>query len=199
MIDSRTLEKIEAIDERTWGLIYKKLVRYANFKLNKAGFEIRTEIDSVDAEHFVVLAIERVLDGTRAWDFDRFPDITIHLTGVVRSLISSHFKSSSRSLVKAGGEFDQTVFAGNGDDFDELSEESHVVESPEEIFITAETWDRIEKAFGEKKDDYVIYNEWISGSPPREIAEILEIPVSEINNAIKRGTRIVSTLFKKES
>lgn len=40
MIDAQTLEKLETIDERSWGMIYKELVRFAEFKLNKAGFEI---------------------------------------------------------------------------------------------------------------------------------------------------------------
>src|SRR5215217_6520236 len=102
MIDAQTLDRLSAIDEKSWGVIYKELVRYADFKLNKAGFEVRSEKDSVDAEHFAALAIEKVFEGVRAWDYNRYPDITIHLTGVVKSLISSHFKSSVRSIVKAG-------------------------------------------------------------------------------------------------
>lgn len=202
MIDSRTLEKIETIDERSWGVIYKELVRFAGFKLAKAGFEIRTEKDSVDAEHFATIAIEKVLDGTRAWDFDRYPDITIHLKGIVKSLISSHFKSSNRSVVEAGRETDITPFAGTDDEnFEELeiNDSNGFAESPEEIIISHEYWEQIEKAFGSNKDEYVIFFEWIDGSPPRVISDTLEISVKEVNNAIKRGVRIVKTLFKKKS
>lgn len=200
MIDPQTLEKLETIDERSWGMIYKELVRFAEFKLNKAGFKIRTEKDTVDAEHFATIAIEKVLEGTRAWDFTHYPDISIHLKGVVKSLISSHFKSSSRSIVTAGREKDSTVFAGAEDESlteIEIESQDGLTESPEEIMISNEYWEAIERAFAEFKDEYAIYSEWLDGTPPRIIAETFEIPVNEVNNAIKRGTRIVKTLFKK--
>lgn len=200
MIESRTYERLASIDEKSWGLIYKELVRYADFKLNKAGFQIRTEKDSVDAEHFAALAIERLFDGTRSWDVERFPDVTIHLTGIVKSLISSHFKSSSRSIVKAGGKADEFVDnATDQNDSDELlSDDSLVTESPEELLIEVENWVAIEEAFGQNKDDHAIFCEWLDGTPPRKIAEGYEIRPLEVYNAIKRGTRIVRTLFNKQ-
>jgi DNA-directed RNA polymerase specialized sigma24 family protein len=202
MIEPRTLEKLETIDERTWGVIYKQLLLYSQFKLNKAGFEIRTEKDSVDAEHFVADAIEKLFDGTRKWDFVRFPDLTIHLKLIVKSLISSHFKSSKRSVVKSGGEVSQVESSPDSDDSlnDELlNDDYRTTESPEEIIINEEDWKRIEIAFGEFKDEYAIFSEWLEGNPPRIIAESFEVPVSDINNAIKKGKRIVKTLFNKQS
>ncbi|GAB2977269.1 hypothetical protein GCM10027049_10380 [Mucilaginibacter puniceus] len=202
MIEPRTLEKLEAIDERSWRLIYKQLVLYSNFKLNKAGFEVRTEKDSVDAEHFVADAVEKLFDGTRKWDFEQYPDVTIHLKLIIKSLISNHFKSSKRSVVKAGGDADNIINAQ--DSFDDpindelLSDDSRTTET-EEVLIDDEDWKRIETAFGEFKDDYAIFSEWLEGSPPRVIAESFEISVSDINNAIKKGKRIVKTLFNKQS
>lgn len=111
MIDPQTLEQLETIDERSWAAIYKQLLLYATFKLNKAGFEIRTEKDSVDAEHFVADAIEKLFDGTRKWDFRRLPDVAIHLKLIIKSLISNHFKSSKRSIVNAGKEYDKLTWA----------------------------------------------------------------------------------------
>lgn len=120
----------------------------------------------------------------------------------MKSLISSHFKSSSRSIVKAGHEKDSTVFAGAEDEnLTEIEIESQdgFTESPEEIMISKEYWEAIERAFAEFKDEYAIYSEWLDGTSPRIIAEAFEIPVNEVNNAIKRGTRIVKTLFKNKS
>jgi DNA-directed RNA polymerase specialized sigma24 family protein len=198
MIETHTLDRLAAIDDKSWARIYKDLVRYADYKLNKAGFEIRTEKDSVDAEYFAGLAIEKIFEGVRAWDYVRYPDITIHLIGVVKSLISSHFKSSTRSIVKAGGNADQTTQRAGDDANDDelLSDDVRTTESPEEVLIGLETWQEIERAFGDKKDEHAIFCEWLDGSPPRVIAESLEIPVSEVNNAVKRGTRIVRTLYK---
>jgi DNA-directed RNA polymerase specialized sigma24 family protein len=80
-----------------------------------------------------------------------------------------------------------------------LSDDTRTTESPEEIIIKEEDWKRIEMAFGEFKDEYAIFSEWLEGNPPRIIAESFEVPVSDINNAIKKGKRIVKTLFKKQS
>lgn len=201
MIDSKILEKLEAIDNRTWGVIYKELVRYARFKLDKAGFEVRTEKDCVDAEFFATLAIERLFDGTRTWDNEKFPDVKIHLIGIVKSLISSHFKSSSRSIVKIkdNSESQNSVEVEEPLNDELLSAYSHTIESPEEVLINKEMWSNIESAFGDKTDECAIYLEWLDGASPGKMSQALEIPVSEIYNAIKRGTRIVKTLFKRQS
>lgn len=200
MIDAKTLDRLAAIDEKSWGRIYKELVRYANFKLDKAGFQIRTEKDSVDAEHFAALAIEKVFEGVRAWDYERYPDITIHLIGVVKSLMSSHFKSSSRSIIKAGGKADEeTVTASDeANDDDLLDDDSRTIEGTDEILMTAEIWQEVALAFGDKKDDHAIFCEWLDNSPPRDIADAWDIPVTEVNNAIKRGIRIVRTFYNKK-
>lgn len=202
MIDSQTLEKLYTIDERSWGTIYKELVRYSAFKLNKAGFEIRTEKDSINAEHFVTEAITKTFEGVRKWDFNRFPDITIHLKGVVKSLISSHFKSSSKSIVTSGKAkedidtlFEEETFNNN----ELLDNDSRTTQSAEQVMITSEDWSKIESGFGTDNDGYVIYCEWLEGSPPRDIAESLGIPVSDVNNSIKKGKRIVVKLFNKQS
>ena len=202
MIDPQTLKQLEAIDERSWVLIYKQLLVYATFKLNKGGFEVRTEKDSVDAEHFVADAIEKLFDGTRKWDFERFPDVAIHLKLIIKSLISSHFKSSKRSIVNAGGDYDKTNDVQDSEFFaneELLGNDIRTTESPEEILINEENWKKIEIAFGDFKDEYAVFSEWLEGSPPRVIAESFEIPVNDVNNAIKKGKRIVKTLFSKQS
>lgn len=202
MIDSQTLEKLYTIDERSWGIIYKELVRYSVFKLSKAGFEIRTEKDSINAEHFVTEAITKTFEGIRKWDFARFPDITIHLKGVVKSLISNHFKTSSKSIVVSGKEKNDIGGLDEEEAFTDsepLSTDNRTTESPEQIMITTEDWLKIENGFGEDNDGFVIYCEWLEGSPPRDIAESLDIPVSEVNNSIKKGKRIVVNLFNKHS
>ena len=204
MIDSQTLEKLYSIDDRSWGAIYKELVRYSAFKLNKAGFEIRTEKDSINAEHFVTEAITKTFEGIRKWDFNRFPDITIHLKGVVKSLISSHFKSSTKSIVTSGKvnedksnlNEEETLNDGHSE---LLSDDARTTESPEQVLITTEDWSKIESSFGLDNDGYVIYCEWLEGNPPRDIAEGLGIPVSEVYNSIKKGKRIVVKLFNKQS
>jgi|GEM_PF-2419050 len=203
MIDSQALDKLKSIDDRSWANIYKELVLYSSFKLKKAGFVIRSEKDSVDPEHFVTVAIEKTFEGVRKWDFIRFPDITIHLKGVVKSLISSHFKSSNRSIVNSGQETNVTEFAPAYEDeaapIENQADEIGTDENPELVLINNETLEEIEKAFGDDNDSYIIFCEWLEGSPPRDIAEAFEIPVTEIYNAIKKGKRTTQKLFNKRS
>lgn len=198
MIDAKTLDRLAEIDDKSWRHIYKQLVLYAEFKLNKAGFQVRTEKDSVDAEHFAAKAIEKVFEGVRAWDHVKFPDITIHLIGVVKSLISSHFKSSTRSIVNAGGKADEEKVAASDETNDgEIFDDDHqTIQGPDEILMTAEIWQEVAGAFGDKKDDHAIFCEWLDSSPPRDIADAWDIPIKEINNSIKRGIRIVRTYYK---
>lgn len=198
MIDAKTLDRLAAIDEKSWRHIYKQLVLYAEFKLNKAGFQIRTEKDSVDAEHFAAKAIEKVFEGVRTWDYERFPDITIHLIGVVKSLISNHFKSSTRSIVNAGDKAgEETVTASDEANDDEvLDDDFRTIQGPDEILMTAETWQEVMEAFADAKDDHAIFCQWLDNSPPREIAEAWDIPVTEVNNAIKRGIRNVRKYYR---
>jgi len=198
MIDPQTLERLRNIDERTWGMIYKTLVVYAAKKLNKGGFVIRSEKDSVDAEHFACLAIEKVFTGVRKWDFNRYPDITHHLVWVVKSLISSHFKSSAKSIIKIGYNDELLVDTEEFENYDELSDDQvRRNEIPDEIMVANETWLQIKQAFGEASDDHIIFCEWLEGTSRREIAKQLDFPITEINNAIKRGLRIVKKVIKK--
>ena len=68
---------------------------------------------------------------------------------------------------------------------------------PDEILVENEFWKKIEEAFGENKDDHTIFCEWLEGSPRRDISRDLEIPITEVNNSIKRGLRIVKRIIAK--
>ena len=87
----------------------------------------------------------------------------------------------------------------NYEDYDELTDEQiRQNELPDEIFIENEFWGRIEKAFGENKDDHTIFCEWLEGSPRRDISRDLNIPIKDVNNSIKRGLRIIKKIVVKQ-
>lgn len=191
MIDPETFERLKAIPDKEWGTIYKELTAYAGHRLQKIGFEPRSEKDNVSGEDFAVQAIEKVFEGTRSWDFRRFPDLLIHLKGVVKSLISSHLKSSTRSVVRK-----QSV----PDEVEEpvtLKSEKHLLdeETPEQVIISNENWKQIETDFGEDEVGFLIFCEWIDEIPPRKIAENYDIDVKDVYNALKRGRRILKKIF----
>jgi len=201
MIDPHTLEELKKIPDKKWGQIYKELVRFADFKLTQGGFQIKTEKDSVSAEHFAALAIEKVFDGVRAWDIGRFPDITIHLKGIVKSLISSHLKSSSRSQVKAGVEVENSGYNEESDeDYSEntfRNKKEHIEDIDEEVSISEEKWLLIDEAFGDDTDGYVIFCLWLDGdgNAPNRISEILDIDVNSVYSALKKGKKIIKRIY----
>lgn len=193
MIDSETFARLKAIPEKEWLHIYKQLTLYADFKLWKMGFEIRSEKDNVSAADFAQQAIAKVFDGTRAWDFYRFPDILIHLKGVVKSLISSHIKSSTRAaaVVKKASD---SVKIEEAEDLD-AAIDAQDMEDPEQILISDENWKRLETDFGEDMEGFLIFYDWLDGKPPREIAEAYNTDSKNIYNIIKRGKRLLQKIL----
>lgn len=193
MINQKTLEKLKAIPEKQWGSIYKKLVLYARLKLNKMGFERRTEIDNVSPDDFVGTAIEKVFDGTRAWDFERFPDIEIHLKGVVKSLISNHIKSSSKRPLNEQL-FDRTDPIGSEV---EISNHLEIADKEDDgLLITEEHWTYIEGQFIDDDDGLIVFYDWLDNIPPRDIATKYNMDVNSVYNAMKRGKRVIASLSK---
>jgi DNA-directed RNA polymerase specialized sigma24 family protein len=192
MIEPKTLEKLKSIPEARWGEIYGRLVIYAATRLKLSGFQPRSEIDSVDPEDFVGSAIEKIFDGTRAWDFDKFPDIEIHLKGVVKSLISSHLKSSGRRPIVQEFELAETC----GDTNDSPRDQSDYADETDELRITEAHWSYIEQQFVDDDDGLLIFYEWLDGSPPREIAASCNLGVKDVYNVIKKVKRVIKSLSK---
>lgn len=191
MIDPETFERLKAIPEREWGDIYKELTAYAEHRLVKVGFEPRSEKDNVTGEDFAVQAIEKLFEGTRAWDFSRFPDLLIHLKGIVKSLISSHLKSSARSAVRKEKVTDEIG------EPEKLKSAKHLPdeETPEQLIISTENWKQIEAEFGDDEIGFLVFCEWVDEVPPRTIAGNYDIDVKDVYNALKRGRRILQKVF----
>ncbi len=200
MINADTLKKLQSIPEKEWGFIYKELVLYADFKLKNFGFEVRTEKDSVDAQSFASLAIERLFDGTRKWDYEKFPDVLIHLKLIVKSLLSNHFKSSSKSIVtiqkqhqvEQGIEVESEIITLVDSNLEILDD------SPEEIIINNERWTEIEHSFGKNEDGFVIFSDWLDGNSPRDIATAYNFNIKDVYNAIRNGKRYIKLLYNKK-
>lgn len=194
MIDSETFARLKAIPEKEWLHIFKQLTLYADIKLTKMGFEIRSEKDNVGAADFAQEAIAKVFDGTRAWDFNRFPDILIHLKGVIKSLISSHIKSSIRAAAVVKKTTSSTAVVDEAEAL-EAANDAKDGEDPEQILISDENWKRLETAFGEDMEGFLIFYDWLDGKPPREIAESYNTDSKNIYNIIKRGKRLLQKIL----
>lgn len=187
MIDARTLEKLQQVPPKQWGCIFKELVVYAEFRLRRAGFEIKSEKDNISGEDFATQAVEKIFDGTRKWDFERFPDLLIHLKGVVKSLIWNHIKSSGRAVVKKAAAVNEADFLDDVEGSSEIPDP----DNPETITITDENWKALEGAFGEDVDGFIILCDWLDGVRPRDIAAYYKTDVTSIYNVIKKGKRLL--------
>ncbi|MBE9465535.1 hypothetical protein ACFP1I_22120 [Dyadobacter subterraneus] len=143
MIEPKTLEKQKSIPEGRWGEIYGRLVGYAATRLRLSGFQPRLEIDGIEPDDLVGNAIEKIFDGKRAWEFERFPDSEIHLKGLVKSLISSHLKSSGRRPI-----VQELELAERGRDTDDSPrDQSDYADETDELRITEAHWSYIEQQF----------------------------------------------------
>lgn len=193
MIDQKTFERLKAIPEHVWGGIYKRLVNYADDKLRLSGFERRTENDVIDAEDIVCDAIEKIFDGTRAWDFEKFPDIEIHLKGVVKSLVSNHMKSSKKKpFIKEVAREVQPVDPND----DVIPTQFFYDDESSDLLITEAHWAYIEKQFVDDDDGLIIFYDWLDGLPPRDIAAQYSMEVKDVYNFIKKGRRVITSLSK---
>lgn len=182
---------LQKIPESEWAKIIKVLTIYAELRLDKVGFTPRSEIDGVTGEDFAMEAIKRLLERTRAWDVEQFPDVQIHLKLIVKSLISNHLKKSKKTTVKTAN---ISTFNDIDNENDWTTEAIENI-NPEEIVITKEQWDMIEEGFGDDVDGFIFFSDWLDDAPPRKIAEDYSIEIKDVNNTIKKGKRIIKKIF----
>lgn len=181
----------QRIPDLEWPKIMKILTIYAELRLNNVGFTPRSEIDGVKGEDFAMEAIKKLLEKTRSWDVEKFPDVTIHLKLIVKSLISNHLKKSKKAIVKTAN-----ISTFNDiDNENDWTTEAIENNNPEEIVITKEQWDMIEEGFEEDTDGFICFSDWLDDITPRKIAENYGIEIKDVNNTIKKGKRIIKKIF----
>lgn len=190
-VDPQTFEKLNSITGTEWVVIFKELVLYGELRLTKIGFKPRTELDVKNGEDFATDAIQKVFEGTRAWDVNLYPDLLIHLKGVVKSLIWNHVKTSSKSVVKKGS---VTSIIDNAEEM-ESSTDFVTSEDPEEIFISEENWTEFEQQFEDDDDGFIMFCDWFDGIRPRDIAKKYSVDITIVYNTIKKGKRIITKIF----
>ena len=192
MINAQALAHLKAIPEEEWVLIYKELVLFATYKLKELGFAIRNEPDVMLSEDLAQEAIAKIFEGTRKWDPERFPDISIHLKQVVRSLIANQAKKSQNAIVTQA----DVRYAGDDDERDAL--EAVNAEDPATLLVNQQFWRQLEAAFGDKEEEFLIFSEWVDLQPPRQIAQNYNKTREEVYRIVKKGRKIVSLIVKGE-
>lgn len=190
MADPATLERLNSISETEWKAIYASLVVYADAKLCRCGFGSSPESNAIKGEDFVGMAIEKLFNGERKWDFEHKPDIAIHLKLVVKSLIWNYAKSLNNVN---GSVITNEV---NLSAYDNMRvQQAFDPDQSDELVTRKEMWDHLESNFTDE-DEYMIFLEWCDGKAPREIAVELSVDATKIYAVIKKGKRLANRFYQ---
>jgi len=184
------LEAISCMSHKELGDILKNVIDYAENKLDAFGFVPRSETDSVTGEDFAQEAFRRVIEGKRKWDSNTQPDIKEFLRMVVFSLIRNHQKKTQKS----------PVFIEDIEDEGYQYSAQHlqaIVPSPHEISVTVEEWNRLENAFGDDLEGYIIFTDWLDNISPAEIAKKYNAKINLVYQKIRKSKGIVKKVFSK--
>jgi len=177
-LDERT--RLNAVTQLGQPGVLKRLYAYAYWYDSFTGRRLPPAWEPEDVVHE---AINRLLSGERSWDSIRFPDITVALRGIIKSLFS-HLPKLEYYRQRANPTDDD----GMPVDVDELNVGQEEAVSREIEY--SEIRKQIESAIGDDQAAMEVYFAIIDGyTKPREIAEFLGIPVDEVNNRFRRLRR----------
>ena len=163
-------------DDDLWKGTYPKLYYFAILITKSKG------LSKEDAKDFVQEAIKRFLTRERNWDSEK-TDLLHYLKGVIRSIASHHVKSAY--IVRRQNEIKDK----NGDSINPVnsteSTEANAQESLERDDLEQFLWNEA----GEDENIKLVLLCLSEENRRSEIADELNIPVTEVDNILKRIRR----------
>ena len=190
--------------EANWEEIGQILVAHAAYRAKNLAWRTGDYWDLAEGLNPVDIAqeaIQRLLEGKRTWQPERVALLPF-LKGVVDSLISHLIESSDNELqdrIPDGEEddelWDRSEFRAPFNDPNDLRNSLGVQPPiPEQILLEKEAEPRISKLFeavqGEADLEKVIHAIMEVGHKPADVAEHLGLPVTAVNNRLKRLRRL---------
>lgn len=186
-LDDETLKRLREAD---WKVALAKALKRATVEakiLDEIG------LPSPSPEELVNEACSRVFDGSRKWDYQRYPDLGTHLAYIIRSIAShergQYIRRRATSLSEPDSEKLRAV------EMDAVlspwaprsanPEQSAILQ--EQLATMHEQLTELSAEDGEVELVFMCFQDGIT--KPREIAEVLEWEVSKVNNALKRIRR----------
>ena len=173
------------IDQGTLISAYEKSLIYANRKLSKFGES--GLLSKLTPEDVANDAVTKTLSGERPWNKEKNPDLFKHLAQCISSDIYNAYTSSDFSKVNRGigsNDIISTAISSEANPEDSLNLESKVTFIIDYLVATKKELKQVAE---------IVLREGVS--EPKDIAEMLNISVSEVNSkklALKR-------LMKRES
>lgn len=197
------MANIPQLSDDQWTELVERLTLHASCKLLRLywrgilGSRGGAVPGGVEPADLAAAAIVDVLDGTRAWDPEAHPDLLKFLRGVVDSKVSHlvnevENRKSRRLAPPDAGEEGSSAHgvAGREPDPTVLVQDRQAAERFRSLVFKALEGDHLAYEVFECLDaEY---------TKPSEIADLLGVPVSDVNNAQKRLRRKVSELLKAQ-
>jgi DNA-directed RNA polymerase specialized sigma24 family protein len=195
--------------EADWATIGVQLTAHSAFRAENLAWRTGNSVDlakGLNPKDIAAEAIRKVIDGIRKWDPERGALLPF-LKGVVDSEISHLAESSDNQLqsrVLADDEedemWDRSEFQAPSNDPQGLLHQQQ--STPEQVLLEKEAEVRISALFDamtEQADLVDVVDAIMEVGPrPAHIAEHLGLPVTEINNRLKRLRRLALSLVAKQ-
>ena len=173
------------IDNKSLISAYEKSLIYAHRKLRKFGAS--GLLSKLTPEDVANDAVAKTLSGERPWNEEKYPDLFTHLAQCISSDIYNAYTSSDFNKVNRGigsNEIISTAISSEANPEESLNLESKVEFIIDYLVATKKELKQVAE---------IVLREGVS--EPKDIAEMLNISVSEVNSkklALKR-------LMKRES
>jgi DNA-directed RNA polymerase specialized sigma24 family protein len=197
------------LQEADWAAIAVQLTAHAAFRAENLAWRTGNSLDlakGLNPKDLAAEAIRKVIDGIRKWDPERGALLPF-LKGVVDSEISHLAESSDNQLQARVLADDEEDEMWDRSEFQAPSNDPHGLlhqrqSTPEQVLLENEADVRISALFDAVagQEDLVGVVDAIMevGPRPADIAEHLGLPVSEINNRLKRLRRLALNLVTKQ-
>jgi hypothetical protein len=196
-VDDETRQRLLEAD---WDVVWARAIKQATVEtkiLEAMGFAL------LDPQDLVNEAVLRLFNGSRAWDYERYPDLATHLTWVIWS-IASHVREQHLSQISLNLDDDNKKNGEDPEKWDRtqraaaLSAWAPKIQSPEELAILNERlmWLRKQLTTLSENDEEIgfLFECLLDGiDEPREVAKTLGWDVRKVNNARKRMMRQLGT------
>jgi len=171
-MDNKLREKLSNLD---WKSILVELYAYAHARKKYPALQ-----HSMSPEDLVNEAVGKVLSGERKWDYERHPDIVIHLKSVIKS-IGSHALASEKAIKGRDAEL---VREANG-----ATAESQMEKIDTESYYKS-LLDEVEAELQDDEELLLMFYAMKEGHlKDKELVAALDIEIVAVRNAKKRMRR----------
>lgn len=143
--------------------------------------------------------LEKLLDGRRKRKKDKYPDFSFFFSLIIKSEIQNKIGSreytDSKKTISIHTHDDDSDIEGVNSSFINNIECDQL--SPEDKIVYQEKLDKITELLKEDETASLVFYFMIDGYSSLEISDLMEKPVSEIENAKKRIKRVVNKVIPR--